>query len=172
MFYAHGDARARPLRDAELKAVRPQVTDALATYRKSEQIQIALQLTQELLDYQPLFNFSYHHEMLHAMNHLTSNGAGAWDVLRRVIEVYAVIEREPHRFPTPRVVHHALARCTLRLVSLGKWRAKSRLLDYMGELIEQHLGQFSILFLRHIERKFNERAALLRKASTFDEVAR
>lgn len=171
-FYRYGDPAARPLPKKELERVRPHVSDWLAKYKDTPQIALALQLTEELMNYAPLYGFQYELDTVDALRHLKDHGVKPYDFLQRVIELYAVVEESPHQqFPSARVIHHALARAVLQLGSLGRWRCKRRVIEYMGERIAESLGVFSMSFLRHINKKRDERNALIAKASTFKDLS-
>lgn len=170
-FYRYGDPAARPVQPKELECVRPHVSFWLAKYKHTEHISIALQLCEELMNPQPVYGYVYELEIAEAMQQLTDSGVKPYDFLQRVFELYAVVEQAPpSQFRSARVIHHALARAVLQLARLGRWRSKRRVIEHIGVEIADSLGLISVQFIRHINKKRDERNALIERASTFKDL--
>jgi len=147
------------------------IREGLGRYSNSKPVASALLLAEQILNYVPDYPWTWKLELQRRMGILRDAGKTPLDVVQRVAEHFAVVEKHSHLFKTQRAEHNALARHVLHLTKWGQWRPHSRLLLSFGAMLGEDLGAFSIQLLRRLHEDLAERQALRRSAADFDGIA-
>jgi hypothetical protein len=146
------------------------IREGLGRYRNSKAIASALKLAERSLAYVPDQGYTWQHNLQRRMLILCDAGVTPLDVLQRVVEHFALVERQPSLFKSQRAQQMALARHLLHLTKWGRWRPNTRLLIQLGQMLSEDLGAFALQLLRRLHQDVAERQSLRRQAADFDGV--
>jgi hypothetical protein len=152
------------------EADRAFIREGLGRYQQSKPVTSALALAESTLEYVPDYGWTWQYDLEKRMAILRGAGVTPLNLIQRVAEHYALVERQPHLFKVQRSQHMALARHVLRLTKLGRWRPGTRLLISLGGMLAEDLGAFAIQLLRRLQTDLAERQALRRSAADFDSI--
>ena len=146
------------------------IREGLGRYSNSNPVASALLLAERILNYVPDYSWTWKLELQRRMGILRDAGKTPLDMVQRVAEHFALVEKRPHLFKTQRAEHNALARHVLHLTKWGTWRPNSRLLLSLGQMLSEDLGGFASQLLRRLHQDVAERQTLRRQAADFDGV--
>jgi hypothetical protein len=168
--YRYGDAMQTAIPLKLYEPDREFIREGLARYRNSKPVESALKLADAILNYTPDYQWMWKRDLERRMAILRSAGVTPNDLLQRVAEHYACVERMPHLFKSQRGQHVALARHVLKMKRPGCRDTTARLRFSLGSLLAEDLGAFAIQLLRRLQQDLEERHSLRRQAADFDGV--
>lgn len=169
--YRHGHWSVRAgIRESDLRGYREWVDEGLYKYHNTKAVQVALQLAEATLNYQPTHDFSHQRQLASMMHGLRDHGVTARDVLLRVCLFHAAFEEYSERFHgSQRAEDLAQARLVMRLTPLqraARRRWPSRSLQLLGSMLREDLGPFALGLLRRL--KADAEAVHQLRAATLD----
>jgi hypothetical protein len=164
--YGHPCSEAIP--DERFHESREWIAEGLRKYRNTKAVSAALHLAHELLNYSPAHHVTVQRKIKERMAYLRDCGVNELDLVRRVCEFLAYIERRP--YPSQRAEDYGLARSVLRLAPLGRYRPGGLLLKWLGPLVRESLYVFGIAFLKRLETDAQKARDLRINCTDFDNI--
>jgi hypothetical protein len=148
-LWRHGHEKGGHIRTALRRAYRREVAKAMRT--RKDDLRAMLAVTSRLLDYSS--HASPAHRWFSRRLATLRLRCKPWAVLQRVIEFYALVDRQPHRFPNADSEHLGLAKAVLPMARRKYQDHQSRLYRkdwYLaaGRYLAKQLAPAAILFVR------------------------
>jgi hypothetical protein len=153
----YGHPTVKVPRHLEYRRYRDPVAKTLAKYGRSNAVQKALVVADDLLTYRPQMDYKNHLQLAEHMALLREGGVTAREILQNVCET-AAMRMLGRRLEEERAFDYALARRVLMLRPRGTWRPGGPLLRYAGNLIREELGVFPYGLLAKLEEDDQARA--------------
>jgi len=152
----------------EIRGKYDWIAEGVARYRSHPATQAALKLTVAVLEYQPSHGFSYQRELQRYLQRLTYAGITAEQVLVRVCELCAHIERHRGRFESQRCEDAALGRCVIYLAPIraGEKPPSVRVMVALAGMLRDACYPFAVSLLRRLEQDADERHELKKLAGS------
>lgn len=165
--YGHPLAKAIP--DEAFNYAREWIADGLRAYRNTKAMSAALQLARGVLHYEPAQGFKVQRKIAERLRLLRDHGVNELDLIRRVCEFCAYMERHP--FPNQRTEDFQLARSVLRLAPIGRYRPSANVLKWLAPEVREACYPFALAFLARLQQDAAKQAALRAECRDFDAPA-
>lgn len=145
------------------------IAEGFTRYRHLPAMQASLRLTEQLMQFEPSHDFTTHHAIHGLMRQMHAHGIQPEQVWCRVCEHVAFMDAEPGRFRTPREERFALARAVVHLLpwTLYGKRYGAKVLQKLGELVQELLCGAALSFVRRLHADFATQGELKRQAMEF-----